>query len=80
MAWHVRYLPPSAIEVNARLEALRFGQLRVPLPRPLQVDAYTVDTADPQREDVLRCALRLTNPVLGPLFGYESTSVADRQF
>lgn len=73
MAWHVRYLPPSAIEVNARLEALRLGRLRVRLPRPLQVDAYTVDTADPQHEDVIRCALCLTNPLLGPLCGYEGT-------
>lgn len=73
MAWHVRYLPPDAIEVNARLEALRFGWLRVPLPRPLQIDAYTVDTADPQHEDVVQCALRLTSPLLGPICGYEGT-------
>jgi Domain of unknown function (DUF4166) len=73
MAWHVRYLPPNAIEVDARLEALRMGRLRVRLPRPLQVDAYTVDTADPEYEDVLRCTLRLTSPVLGSLCGYEGT-------
>jgi hypothetical protein len=78
MAWHVRFLPPSAIEVNARLEALRFGRLRIPLPRPLQVDNFTVDTADPQRENLLRCTLRLTSPVLGPLFGYEGTFLLRR--
>lgn len=73
MAWHVDYVAPNVIEVDARLEALCVGRVRVPLPRLLQVDAYTVDTADPDRDDVLRCALRLTSPVLGALCGYEGT-------
>ena len=73
MAWHVRFLPPDRIEVDARLEALRLGRLRIPLPRPLQVDAYTVDRADPQHDDVVHCELSLTSPVLGPLCGYEGT-------
>jgi small multidrug resistance pump len=73
MAWHVRFLPPDEIEVDARLEAFRIGPLRIPLPRLLQVDAYTVDRADPVDEDVIRCELSLTSPLLGPLCGYEGS-------
>lgn len=44
----------------------------------LQVDAYTVDTADPERVDVVRCELCLTSPVFGRLCGYEGSFVVER--
>jgi Domain of unknown function (DUF4166) len=73
MAWHVAFVPPTALEVDARLKALRLGRLRLPLPKPLQMSAYTVDRADPVQDDVISCSLALTSPIFGALCGYEGT-------
>ena len=78
MAWHVQFAPPSVIEIDARMEALRLGSLRIPLPRLMQLDAYTVDTADSDRDDHLRCELTLSNPLLGRMFGYEGAFQVSR--
>jgi Domain of unknown function (DUF4166) len=70
LTWQVSFVPPDAIEIVARMDAVRVRGRRLALPRLLQIDAHTVDTA---RGDRLRCELTVRHPLLGPIFGYDGT-------
>ena len=72
MAWHVAFVPPTSLEVDARLKALRLDALRLPLPTPLQVSAtQSIGPTGGRRRDLLRA--RADQPHPWRLCGYEGT-------
>lgn len=77
-AWEVRFRPRSIVEVRGSVVSIRFGKIRIPIPRLLQLDATAIDTATPGREDELHCDLVMSSPAFGRLFGYRGTFRARR--
>jgi hypothetical protein len=53
--------------------AVRLGRWRWRLPGFLGAEVQVVHQASPDHDDVARVQLTVTQPLLGPIFGYEGT-------
>lgn len=72
-AWHLEVKSPNVVEVIGSVKALYLGRFRIPIPRPMQLDAIAIDTAHLDEESTFHCDLVMSSPVFGSLFGYHGT-------
>jgi hypothetical protein len=70
LVWAVRFHRPGTIEIETVEAALRVRGRRLRLPRLLAVHVRAVEVALPGHDDAITVDLTVSNPLLGPVFGY----------
>jgi hypothetical protein len=69
--WHVRFDPPASLRISSGRARLRFGALRLPVPRVLTPDVEAVEHALSRHD--LHVEVVMSHRLFGPLFGYGGT-------
>lgn len=73
----VQFHPPAMLEMNVYAWVLQLGRWRLQMPRGLGrwlfMVVHTLQRADDSHGDTFHVDLKVSHPLLGPVFGYEGT-------
>ncbi len=77
MVEDVQFHLPAMLEMNVYAWVLQLGRWRLQMPRGLGrwlfMVVHSIQHADENRSDTIHIDLKVSHPLLGPVFGYEGT-------